>query len=174
MSTFNQTGIEDVITLSSISHYDSMLATNYSSDSITLTDPANTTVTSGGYTVGANWPGNLTVGTLTSATLNPGTITGTTFAYPNTVWSSNLSNSTSGKIQLTGDNADIEVNGTSLMSMLREIKERLNLLEPNKELEADWDDLRALGEQYRELEKKCKEKAEAWNKLKSMPPPTIT
>ena len=166
MSTSNQTGIEDIITLSSIGPYNT-------SDTITLSD-YDTTITNGGYTLtGGQWPGNLSAATLTTATLNPGAITGTTFAYPNTIWSSNLSNSTSGTIELNGDNADIKVNGTSLMSMLREIKERLNLLEPNTELEADWDDLRALGEQYRELEKKCKEKAEAWNKLKSMPPPSI-
>ena len=44
---------------------------------------------------------------------------------------------------------------------------------PFGELEADWDELRELGERYRELEKRCKEKAETWNKLKAMPPPQV-
>lgn len=173
MSTYNQTGIEDVITISNISDYDSMLATNDSSDSITLIDPANTSVVSGGYTVGPDWPGNLTVGSISAATLNSGAITGLGSTHPNTVWSSNLSTNASGKIQLTGDNADIEVNGVSLMSVINGLKERLNWLEPNPKLESEWDELRELGERYRALEKQCKEKAEVWKKLKSMPPPTI-
>ena len=174
MSTSNQTGIEDTLTLSSISDYDTLLSTNFSSDSITLLDPANTSVVSGGYTVGPAWPGNLTVGSISAATLNSGAITGLGATHPNTVWSSNLSTNASGKIQLTGDNADIEVNGVSLMSVINELKERLNWLEPNPKLEAEWDELRELGERYRALEKQCKEKAEVWKKLKSMPPPTIS
>jgi flagellar motility protein MotE (MotC chaperone) len=53
------------------------------------------------------------------------------------------------------------------------VEERLNILTPNPELEKEWDDLRKLGERYRKLEKKCKEKAETWNKLKAMPPPAV-
>ena len=178
MSISNQTGIEDVITLSSISDYDSMLASTYGSDTITLSDHANV-VTSGGYTVGTNWPGNLTVGTLntTGLGLNPGnltgSITGLSGVHPNTAWSTNLSTNTSGKLQLNGDNADIEVNGVSLMSLIDELKERLNWLTVNPELESEWDELRELGERYRELEKQCKEKAKVWEKLKSMPPPAM-
>lgn len=173
MTTSNQTGIEDVITLSNISDYDSMLATNiYGSDTISVSD-LDLTVPNGGYTVGPAWPGNLTVSSISAATLNSGAITGLGAIHPNTVWSSSLSNDTSGTLELNGDNADIKVNGTSLMATIKEIQERLNILVPNPELEADWDDLRALGEQYRALEKKCKEKVEAWNKLKSMPPPEI-
>ena len=44
---------------------------------------------------------------------------------------------------------------------------------PNPELEKEWDDLKKLGDRYRKLEKKCKEKAEVWNKLKSMPKPNV-
>jgi hypothetical protein len=47
------------------------------------------------------------------------------------------------------------------------------MLVPNPELEKEWDDLKKLGNRYRKLEKKCKEKAEMWNKLKSMPKPNI-
>jgi hypothetical protein len=85
----------------------------------------------------------------------------------------NLSEPPSGKISLQGPNADIEVNGESLMTMLRRIEERLNILTPNKELEAEWDQLRELGEQYRELEKKLQEQSDMWNTLKKMPPPDI-
>lgn len=174
MSTSNQTGIEDVITLSNISDYDSMLATNiYGSDTISVSD-LDLTVPNGGYSIGDQWPGNLTIGSISAAGItNTGAITGTTFSSPNTIWTSDLSSNASGTIELTGAKADINVNGVSLMGTLREIKERLNWLDVNPELEKDWDELRELGERYRELEQKCKEKAEAWNKLKSMPPPEI-
>jgi len=79
----------------------------------------------------------------------------------------------SGKITLKGDNADIDINGKSMTAWMEKVEERLNILTPNPELEKEWDELRRLGERYRKLEKKCKEKANMWNKLKSMPPPTV-
>ena len=79
----------------------------------------------------------------------------------------------SGKLSLQGTNADIDINGKSLMKTLEALEERLNMLVPNPELEKEWDDLRRLGNRYRKLEAKCKEKAEMWNKLKAMPKPNI-
>jgi len=80
----------------------------------------------------------------------------------------------SGKLSLQGDNADIEINGESLMTAIRKIEERLNILKPNEKLEAEWDQLRELGEQYRALEKKLMEQSEMWDALKKMPPPEIS
>lgn len=102
--------------------------------------------------------------------------TGTGINWPNTIWTTNTTASPmtmnqAGKISLQGENADIEINGQSLMKMLESFQERLGWLQPNPALEADWDELRELGERYREMEKRCKEKAEVWKKLKSMPPP---
>jgi hypothetical protein len=85
----------------------------------------------------------------------------------------NLTEPPSGKITLQGPNADIEVNGESLMEMLHRIEERLNLLTPNQELEAEWDQLRELGNQYRALENKLTEQGKMWDALKKMPPPEI-
>ena len=51
---------------------------------------------------------------------------------------------------------------------MQQVGERLNILEPNLELEAEWDQLRELGNSYRELEQRCKEKSTAWNKLKKI------
>jgi hypothetical protein len=104
--------------------------------------------------------------------------TGGTFQWPNTIWTTNTTASPvtmnqAGKISLQGENADIEINGQSLMKMLEIFQERLGWMQPNPELEKEWDDLRELGEQYRELEKRCKEKAEVWKKLKAMPPPQV-
>ena len=78
-----------------------------------------------------------------------------------------------GRMSLRGENADLDINGKSLKDWMDKVEERLNILTPNPELEKEWDDLRRLGERYRKLEKKCKEKAEVWNKLKSMPKPVV-
>ena len=112
--------------------------------------------------------------------------TGATGASPNTVWTTNTTGagsyrindpaaviSASGRMELKGDGADLEINGKSMKTWMERVEERLNILAPNPELEKEWDELRRLGERYRKLEKKCKEKAEVWNKLKSMPKPVI-
>ena len=78
-----------------------------------------------------------------------------------------------GTITLNGEDADIDINGKSLMKTLEALEDRLNMMVPNPELEKEWDDLKKLGNRYRKLEAKCKEKAKMWNKLKSMPKPNI-
>jgi hypothetical protein len=72
----------------------------------------------------------------------------------------------SGVVELRGQKADIVVNGESMMQTLRNIQDRLNMLRPNPELEAEWDQLRELGEQYRKLESEFKEKSKMWETLK--------
>jgi hypothetical protein len=71
-----------------------------------------------------------------------------------------------GMIDLRGDNADIMVNGRSLMNAIDALEQRLNILVPNPELEREWDELRSLGEQYRKLEAQLKEKTKMWKILK--------
>ena len=120
--------------------------------------------------------------TISSApTISAPTITigggGASGTYANTMWTTGTSgfNGTnamdlnqSGKLSLQGTNADIDINGRSLMKTLDALQERLNMLTPNPEMEAEWDQLRELGERYRELEKLCKEKSTVWNKLKKI------
>jgi hypothetical protein len=76
-------------------------------------------------------------------------------------------------VHIKGENADLLIDDKSLKIWMERVEERLNILTPNPELEKEWDDLRRLGERYRKLEKKCREKANMWNKLKSMPAPDI-
>jgi hypothetical protein len=84
-------------------------------------------------------------------------------------WSMRDSNVTpSGQLNLTGNNADIVINGQSLNATLTAIQERMGILVPNADMEAEWDELRELAERYRELEKLCKEKSTVWNKLKKI------
>jgi len=109
-----------------------------------------------------------------SSTSGPYTVTGdvTGISVP---WSATGSNTitldhswnkpASGKIKLDGPDADIEVNGESLVTMLRNIEKRLNILKPSKDLESEWEELRMLGDQYRTLEAKIQAKIKTWNAI---------
>lgn len=121
----------------------SSITLNSSFDYSTLSTTVIGQSMTGGYTFDTNWSPNLTVGT---------------------------SINQSGTIDLRGEDADIVVNGVSLMDKLDAIAERLNLLDVNKELEAEWDQLRELGERYRQLEQDLKTKSEMWKTLKTKTP----
>jgi hypothetical protein len=125
--------------------------------------PSTVSISNGGFTIGPN-------------------------TVPNTVWTTNTSTvgdinwgptsvagqiDQSGRVSLQGKNADLDINGKSLVQWMEAMEERMNWMQPNVELEKEWDDLKKLGERYRKLEKKCKEKAEVWKRLKQMPPPKL-
>lgn len=57
---------------------------------------------------------------------------------------------------------DIIMKGKSLESRLAEIETRLAILHSNPELEAKWEGLRKLGEEYRVMEKDVVEKEKIW------------
>ena len=78
-----------------------------------------------------------------------------------------------GKVHIQGENADLVIGDKSMKDWMEKVEERLNILTPNPEMEAEWDQLRKLGERYRKLEKKCREKSDMWNKLKAMPRPDV-
>ena len=80
---------------------------------------------------------------------------------------------TNDTVHIKGENADLLINDKSLKTWMEKVEEHLNILTPNPELEKEWDELCRLGERYRKLEKKCREKANMWNKLKAMPKPEI-
>ncbi len=61
---------------------------------------------------------------------------------------------------------DIIVKGKNLSTTLEQIEKRLNILHPNPELEARWDELRDLRNRYVELERELIEKEKMWNTLK--------
>lgn len=72
----------------------------------------------------------------------------------------------SGRMELKGDQADLLINGVSLRDTLKGIQDRLCMLQPNTALEAEWDQLQELGQQYRKLEAELLEKQRAWEILK--------
>ena len=73
-------------------------------------------------------------------------------------------------LSVDGPDADIKVNGRSLMDAIDKIEQRLGLLEPNKEIEAEWEDLLELGERYRALEQRIKDKQKTFGILKTNAP----
>jgi hypothetical protein len=79
----------------------------------------------------------------------------------------------SGRLTLTGDDADIEINGESVVGVLKEIRDRLGIIQMNETMEAEWDELRQLREQYEAKLAECREKSRAWDALKQMPPPQM-
>ena len=100
-------------------------------------------------------------------------VTGCYWAPVNTLSlnATNGSSNTSGTVSLIGDNADIDLNGKSLKGWMAQVEQRLATMTPNSELEAEWDELKQLGNQYRKLENLCKEKANVWKKLNTIRPP---
>ncbi len=131
------------------------------------------------YSMGTTTIPTLSIGSISpSYTLGVGTNpatwtttgTGTSFNWGNPLPTTTIDQG--GKISLKGEGADVDINGKSLKAWMEKVEERLNILTTNPELETEWDELRELGERYREIEKRCKEKAETWKKLKAMPPPT--
>jgi hypothetical protein len=120
----------------------------------------------GGYSIGSGGTGPNTVWT-TSTTAAGSFQIGPNYSAVGSQPDQN------GRMILRGENADLDINGKSLKSWMEKVEERLNILTPNPELEKEWDELRRLGERYRKLEKKCKEKAEVWKKLKAMPKPEV-
>ena len=92
-------------------------------------------------------------------------IAGIGIPWTTTIGDSSWANSISPKIKLDGPGADIEINGESLVDMLRAIEQRLNILKPNEKLESEWEELRALGEQYRALEAQIQAKMKTWEAI---------
>lgn len=173
---------EESITLDTITITDSQFGSNVNaayqssmSDTIDLSSlrGALGSLTTGGLATGAN--GSSATDWITGS-LNTVWTTSPNITATSPTWTINSSPAVinqGGQISLTGEQADIEINGRSMKAWMEKVEERLNILTPNPELEKEWDDLRRLGERYRKLEKKCKEKAEVWKKLKAMPPPKL-
>jgi len=113
---------------------------------------------------------NSVVGTISAGAINAGAI-GSSGIGSGSLWTTQ--NPASGKINLSGEGADVTVNGWSLVEAVKRIEDRLGLYQPNPELESEWEDLQALGEQYRKLEQHIRDKQATWDRLKAMPAPDL-
>ena len=155
--------------------FDDHLGGYESTDTITLNGHNYpNTITGGGYTVSPGYGAVPNVSITTGSNTNPYTFSGGPYTLgAGTGISSPWATSINPKIRLDGEGADIEVNGASLIGMIKKIEERLNILTPNEKLEEEWEELRELGNRYRELEQHIKDKQATWDRLKAMPPPAI-
>jgi hypothetical protein len=144
-------------------------------------DQLTTSITSGTGTDTINWSNNSIWSTTGTVVPGYGAAIGGQNAYTYTTnttspWINNgATNNTMivgqrGTIEIQGKDADIKINGKSMVAWMEAVEERLNILTPNPELEAEWDELQALGERYRALEKQCQEKAQMWAALKKVQP----
>lgn len=146
-------------------------------DLIAITDDDNMTL--------SNWNSPLKTtlsdaysitGTLgTATTLTSGTVGATlsTTGWNNTTWTTAASpytiNSVPSIMKVDCDaefKGDVKIRGVSLDERLNVIEERLGILRPNNDLEGRWEKLKALGEEYRRLEKEILEGESIWDTLK--------
>jgi hypothetical protein len=147
--SINLADLEDTLTLSSVSAPSSSYG---STDTITL----GGSIVNGGVTLTSPY----TIGTGFS---------NTTYGI-GSPW---MPTNSAPKIQLDGEDADITVNGWSLVAAVKSIEERLGLYQPNPELESEWAELRELSLQYKKLEQHIRDKQATWDRLKAMPAPDI-
>jgi hypothetical protein len=124
-------------------------------------------------------------GNINGTSRNTISLTGSPFTFSNTaghVWTTTgtgghpytinpYTMNQSGKVHISGENADLVIGEKSMRDWMERVEERLNILHPNAKLETEWEELRALGEQYRQLEQHIKDKQATWDRLKAMPPP---
>ena len=92
----------------------------------------------------------LTVGTIGSG-IKSAWYDITSTGYNDSIWATSIDSTlkVSGDAEIKGN---LTVGGVNLMDTLQKIEQRLNILRVDPELEARWDELRELGEQYRALE----------------------
>jgi uncharacterized protein with beta-barrel porin domain len=117
-----------------------------------------------GGSTGLTYTGN---GATISTTGLTYTSNGATISTAAPYWSGG-STVMAGKLDLNGDNADININGVSLTKTLSVLEERLNILVPKPELEKEWDELKALGDEYRKKSEEFEEKSRMWKTLKQI------
>jgi hypothetical protein len=68
------------------------------------------------------------------------------------------------------DAQDIEVNGRSVLATLTRIEQQLGILDPDLNLEDEWQELKKIGEEYRKKHEHIQSKLATFNRLKSNPP----
>ena len=132
-------------------------------DVITIDLSTLTTSTTGTWTIDANTMPNVYISDSTS----PYAFNDLTIGTIDTTLPLNGKNS----LSLTGEDADITINGESLMTMIRGIQDRLNILAPDPAMEQEWEELATIRKMYDRKLAECRAKSKVWNTLKSMPPP---
>lgn len=133
-------------------------------------------------------PSSISYGSQSTYNISTGSITGAIGATGPSLWATgaggyyNISSNTNPSITINdygwyqnnaldvrGDanfEGDVKIKGKSITEKLDKIEQRLALLTPNADLEDKWNELKELGNKYRELEKEILEKQKMWDILK--------
>ena len=86
--------------------------------------------------------------------INANTITNSAVTASEINWNKNVSSGIKlTDINLVIENGDLFIDSYNILQAINNIEERLAILHPNPELENDWEEIKNLGNQYRELEK---------------------
>jgi len=113
---------------------------------------SNTNYTNDTYTINANSSNPWAIGSVTGANYTTNNLTN--LNPPN-------------KISMKGENADLDINGVSLKDFMQRVEQRLAILTPDARLEAEWEELRVLGDRYRKLEKEILDRMKTFDILKN-------
>ena len=119
------------------------------------------------YIVDASYDYNMPY---TSPSYSITTITGPTLSATEDISLQNsdvfsMNHDITGKMSITGEDADIEIDGVSLKETLATMQERLAILQPNPKLEKEFAVLREIRMKYIQLEKELLEKKQMWDTL---------
>ena len=133
----------------------------------------SSTVTSGTVSAisGASLVGSTISGAFSAGTglwSNP-TYTATATPYNNATLGTTAWSNTANTVRIMGDaefEGEVTSKGVKLDDRLNAIEDRLAILRPNHDLEGKWEELKELGERYRQLEKEILEKESMWDILK--------
>ena len=124
-------------------------------------------VTYGNITLASGSSSNWSIGTALPST----TATWTT-TMPSGGYTLNTGLSSAGNVKITGngidmvEGTDLVIGGKSIKKSLEAIESRLAIMSANHEVEAEWEELKRLGDAYRALEAEIQEKMKTWNILK--------
>ena len=128
--------------------------------STTYNPLGNVTISGGGYT-------------LTAGTTNAIYVGGGGGGYGGGQWHTNATTAatiTPNSLHVKGDAeflGNIRVKGRNLTEWLETVESRLGILQINSELETEFDELRALGDAYREAERRFNEQKRVYDILKN-------
>ena len=106
-----------------------------------------------------------------TSTINVGIgATSITGAYSSTSWPTSITEIKNGQLQVKGDavfDGKITWQGRDMREWYNVVESRLNILQPNLELEAKWEELAQLRQQYIALEQELLEKQRVVDILKN-------
>ena len=97
-------------------------------------------------------------------TISGGGVGGTVFTTVNATESDVMTTIGKNGIKLSGE-ADLTIGDQSLKDFMTEVRSRLAMLAPNPAIEAEWNELKKLGDDYRRVEAEIKAKMEVWEIL---------